>query len=237
MTTTVSSRTRARLAAGVLAGVALAVAAPLAASAHIHVTPEDASADANTTLTFSFSHGCEDSPTTALVIDIPEGVTNVVPVADAGWTIARDIAENGTVTRVTFTAEAPIESGVKGEVSLDARFAAELADTDVPIPVTQECVTGTTAWTEVAAEGAAEPESPAPVVAVGAVAAEEEGHGGASNEHESGDAEHAETTDAAASAASDPAGDPTALWLGGAGLALGVIALGVAIAALVRRRA
>ncbi|MFG6403405.1 DUF1775 domain-containing protein [Microbacterium sp. P04] len=228
--TTVSPRTRARLTVGVLAGAVLAVALPLAASAHIHVTPEDASADASTTLTFSFSHGCEESPTTALVIDIPEGVTNVTPVIDAGWSIARDVAANGTVSRITYMAAQPVESGLKGEVSFDARFDAALADTDVAFPVTQQCVQGSTAWTEVAAEGAAEPESPAPVVAVGAVAAEGEDH------HDAATADHEESemTDAAPTAA---ATDPTAVWLGGAGLVLGVIALGVAVTALVRRRA
>jgi uncharacterized protein YcnI len=234
-TTTRHPRARTRLAAGLVLGAALAVAVPLAASAHVHVTPENASAEASTTLTFSFSHGCEESPTTAMVIDIPEGVTNVVPVSDAGWTIARDVAENGTVTRVTFTADAPIENGVKGEVSIDARFGEQLAETDVPIPVTQQCVTGETAWTEVAVEGEAEPESPAPVVAVGAVATEDE-HGSTTTEHEEHD--EVETTDAAPAAASDStASSTTALWLGGGGLALGAIALVVAVTALVRRRA
>lgn len=227
---TVTTRTRTRLLTGVLAGAVLAVGLPLAASAHIHVTPEGASADASTTLAFSFSHGCEDSPTTALKIDVPEGVTNVVPVYAAGWAITRDMADNGTVTSVTFTADAPIDNGIKGEVSLDARFAAELAGTDVAFPVTQQCVTGETAWTEIAAEGEAEPESPAPVVAVGDVAAAEEGGHG-----------HTDTAGAAdatePAAATEQAADPAALWLGGAGLALGVIALGVAIAAFVRRRA
>jgi uncharacterized protein YcnI len=231
------TRNRTRLAAGLVLGAALAVAVPLAASAHVHVTPENASAEASTTLTFSFSHGCEESPTTAMIIDIPEGVTNVVPVSDGGWTIAREIAENGTVTRVTFTADEPIENGVKGEVSIDARFGEQLAETDVPIPVTQQCVTGETAWTEVAVEGEAEPESPAPVVAVGAVATEDE-HGSSTAQHEGTEhegAEHDETeaTDAATTAASDSA----ALWLGGGGLALGAIALVLAVTALVRRRA
>lgn len=226
-----TSTTRTRVLAGIVLGAALAVAVPLAASAHVHVTPENASAASSTSLTFSFSHGCEESPTTAMVIDIPDGVTNVVPVSDAGWTIARDVAENGTVTRVTFTAATPIENGVKGEVSLDARFGEELAETDVAFPVTQVCAVGQTAWTEVATDGAAEPESPAPVVAVGAVAADGDAHGShdASGGHDTADAE------SAVPAASLRA-DPTALWLGGAGFVLGAAALVVAIAALLRRR-
>jgi uncharacterized protein YcnI len=229
-----TSTTRTRILAGFVLGAALAVAAPLAASAHVHVTPENASADASTSLTFSFSHGCEESPTTSMIIDIPEGVTNVVPVADANWTIQRDVADNGTVSRVTYSAVTPVENGIKGEVSLDARLGAELADTDVAFPVTQVCVTGQTAWTEVAAEGADEPESPAPIVAVGAVSASGDEHGGhdASAEHDATEAGAADAVPAASLRA-----DPTALWLGGAGLALGAIALIVAVTAIVRRRA
>ncbi|RKT33743.1 uncharacterized protein YcnI [Microbacterium sp. AG1240] len=230
-----TSTTRTRILAGVVLGAALAVAVPLAASAHVHVTPENASADASTSLTFSFSHGCDESPTTSMIIDIPEGVTNVVPVADANWTIERDVADNGTVSRVTYSAVAPVENGIKGEVSLDARFGAELAETDVAFPVTQVCVTGQTAWTEVAAEGADEPESPAPIVSVGAVSAggdEHAGHG-ATADHDSADAANA----ADAAPAASLRADPTALWLGGAGLALGAIALIIAVTALVRRRA
>ena len=50
-----------------------ALGAPLAASAHVHVNPGTASAGGTETLTFSFSHGCDGSPTTALAIDIPDG--------------------------------------------------------------------------------------------------------------------------------------------------------------------
>ena len=53
-----SSRTR-RAVIGVTAGLALAIGAPLAASAHVHVTPETAAAGGTETLTFSFPHGCD----------------------------------------------------------------------------------------------------------------------------------------------------------------------------------
>jgi len=224
----VRRRTRLAPVAGVVLGAGLVLAAPLAAFAHIHVTPTDSAAATTTNVTFSFSHGCEDSPTTAIVVDIPEGVTNVVPVAAGGWSIERAIAENGTVTQVTYRAATPIESGIKGEVAMDLRFDESLANTDVPFPITQECVTGSTAWTQVAAEGEAEPDAPAPVVAVGDVAAEGEEHGHAAPEAEHADAE----TTASAEA---PASDATGLWLGGAGLALGAVALVLALLALRRR--
>lgn len=227
-----STRTRARLITGSVLGAALIVAAPVAAFAHIHVTPEDSAAESTTTVTFSFSHGCDDSPTTALVVEIPDGVTNVVPVAAGGWSIERAIADNGTVTSVTYRADAPVENGVKGEVAMDLRFGADLANTDVAFPVTQECVTGSTAWTEVAAEGEDEPESPAPIVAVGAVAEQ-------TDEHASGAHDEATATPVAADepVAASSTGDATGVWLGAGGLALGAVALVVALVALRRRRA
>jgi periplasmic copper chaperone A len=233
MSTTRPRPRRARLLTGVLAGAVLAVAAPVAASAHIHVTPTESAAAAATTLAFSFSHGCEESPTTALVIDIPEGVTNVVPVAQGGWSIERDTASNGTVSRVTFRADTPVDNGIRGEVALDLRFAEELADTDVAFPVTQVCADTETAWTQVAADGEAEPESPAPLVAVGAVAEEGDGHDGAGAAHHDGSP--SATADSTPSAAAST--DGAALWLGGTGLALGAAALVVALFALRRRRA
>jgi periplasmic copper chaperone A len=234
--TTSSARTRARLIAGAALGTALVIAGPAAAFAHIHVTPSNSVAESTTTLTFDFSHGCDDSPTTALMIDIPEGVTNVVPVAAGGWSIERAIADNGTVTQVTYRAATPVESGLKGEVAMDVRFGADLADTNVAFPVTQECVTGSTAWTEIAADGEEEPESPAPVVAVGAVADDTEGHG---HDHDATD-EHAADVEDTASAETETsassAADSTAVWLGAGGLALGAAALVVALLALRRHR-
>jgi uncharacterized protein YcnI len=230
MNTSLSTRTR--ILTGALAGVALAVAVPLAASAHVHVTPDSSAAETTTNLTFSFSHGCGESPTTALVVDIPDGVTNVVPALQAGWSIDRVLADDGSVRQVTYTADAPIENGLKAEASMDVRFSADLAETEVAIPVTQNCVTGSTAWTEITAEGEDEPESPAPVVAVGAVAEDDgHGHGAADSDHEH-DAAAAEET-----AAVTPAADPLGVWLGAGGLALGAAALVVAIAAYRRRRA
>jgi uncharacterized protein YcnI len=232
ISTSTPARRRTRVLVGALAGVTLAVGAPLAASAHVHVTPESSEAETSTTLAFSFSHGCEDFPTTALIVDIPDGVTNVTPVDQAGWTIERTLADNGTVTRVSYAAAEPVENGIKGEVRMDVRFSADLAESTVVFPVTQECTTGSTAWTEIAAEDEAEPEHPAPVVAVGAVA-DDDGHGHAgSSATPGGAADGAEDA-----AAGDDASATGAVWLGAGGLALGAAALAVAITALVRRRA
>lgn len=232
MNTTTPARRRGRLLTGILAGAALAVAAPLAASAHIHVTPEESDAGASTRLTFSFSHGCEASPTTALVFDLPEGIDGATPVLDGAWTISRVSGADGIPTQITFTAVTPVDGGVAASVAMDVIFASSVADSAVPFAVRQECVTGETDWSEVAAEGQTEGDlaAPAPVVAVGAVS-EADGHGHADADADGDAVEHADAGDHAASA---PGSDPVALWLSGGALVAALAALGVA---LFRRRA
>ncbi|MET0812601.1 MAG: DUF1775 domain-containing protein [Microbacterium sp.] len=209
---------------GIAAGALLAVAAPLAASAHVHVDPGEVSAGSTETLAFAFSHGCDDSPTTALTITIPDGVGNATPIVEGGWSITRELGADGVPTSVTYTADEPVESGLKATVSMDVLIDTSAADSTLAFPVVQECVTGATEWTEVAADGV-DPEtleSPAPLVEVGGAVADgdEHGHGGAAD-HE----------DAAASA-SDVA-DPVARWIAGGALVVAVAALVVSV---VRRR-
>ncbi|WP_314432381.1 DUF1775 domain-containing protein [Microbacterium lacticum] len=232
--------TTRRIVLGGLLGAALVIAAPLAASAHVHVTPDESAAGTSTRLGFSFSHGCEDSPTTAVVLTIPEGVDGVTPVADGAWTISRELGDDGIPTQVTYTAVTPIESGISATVSLDVIFASSASGTSVAFPVLQKCVVGETDWSEVATEGQTEDDlaSPAPVVAVGAVATDAgHGHGSpdASDEDASGDADHADA-DASGEAHADGAAqaDPVARWLAGGALVAGLAALGVALT--VRRK-
>lgn len=214
-----TSRRRARLTAGLVAGAALVLAAPLAASAHVHVTPDESAAGTTTRLAFSFSHGCDDSPTTAVTVTIPDGIDGANPVLDGAWTISRELGADGIPTSVTYTAVTPVESGVAASVALDVIFASDAAESDVAFPVLQTCVTGSTDWSEVAAEGQTEDdlESPAPVVAVGAVSA--------GDEHGHGDAEAEADADASAGAEADP----VARWLAGGALVAAVAALGVAL--------
>lgn len=229
----ITTRTRRTLLIGSAAGVALVLGVPLAASAHVHVDPTSASAGATSTLTFAASHGCDGSPTTAFVVDIPEGVGNATPVAQGGWTITRELGADGVPTQITFTADTPVEDGIKSTFSLDALFDESAADTAVAFPVTQVCVEGENAWTEVAAEGQTEDdlESPAPVVEVGAVAEDGDGHGGAAegDGHEG----HEQTPADDADASSGDSADPVARWLAAGGLVAGIAAL---VIVLVRGR-
>jgi len=232
MTSSSRARRRTRTVAGLVAGAALVLAAPLAASAHVHVTPDASAAGSTTRLAFSFSHGCEDSPTTSMTITIPQGIDGVQPVLDGAWKISRELSTDGVPTSVTFTAVTPVESGIAASVALDVIFASSAANTSVAFPVLQSCVTGSTDWSQVAAEGQTEDDlaSPAPVVAVGAVST------GTGDDHgTSGSGEHAdsESHGSAGAATSASESDPVARWLSGGALLAALAALAVAV---VRRR-
>lgn len=227
--TTIPARRVARITLGATAGLALAVAAPLAASAHVHVDPGTVAAGSTETLTFAFSHGCDGSATTALVIDIPEGVGNATPVVQGGWTISREAGADGIPTQVTFTSDTPVEDGLKATVSMDVLFDESAAGTLLAFPVTQTCVEGETAWTQVAEDGE-DPhdlDAPAPVVEVGAVATDDE------HAEHGGDADAEAAADDATTAAADSGADPVARWLAAGGLVAGLAAL---VVVLVRGR-
>ncbi|MGW9587552.1 DUF1775 domain-containing protein [Microbacterium sp. NPDC055455] len=232
-------RTRTRTAAlGLAAGLALVVGAPLAAAAHVHVSPDTASAGGTRTLAFSFSHGCDGSATTALSIGIPDGVANATPIVEGGWTISREPGADGVPTHVVFTSDSPVEDGLKAAVSIDVLFAEDAAGTTLAFPVTQTCVAGETAWSQLAEEGE-DPhdlDAPAPLVMVTDAADAGDGHtSGTATADGDGD-EHAAHDAAAAdadAAASGTSADPAARWLAAGGLAAGLAALTVV---LVRRR-
>lgn len=212
-----------RLAAGVLGGAALAVAVPLMAGAHVGVSPDELAAGDHGVLTFSFSHGCENSPTTALRITMPEGLASVSPTMDSDWNIQVERGDDGLVSVVTYTAVAPVPTELRGAVSMGVGLDENTPDT-LAFPVVQECVEGSTEWTQLAEKGE-DPHSldaPAPVVSVTAAGAD--GHG-----------EHAESDTAAEAATPARVSDPLGVALGAGGLLAGFAALVVAILAYRRR--
>lgn len=208
-------------AMGVLGGAALALAVPTMAGAHVGVSPDALAAGDHDVLTFSFSHGCENSPTTALRITMPEGLASVAPTMDSDWSIQVERGDDGLVSAVTYTAVTPVPNDLRGAVSMGVGLDEDTPDT-LAFPVVQECVEGSTEWTQLAENGE-DPHSldaPAPVVSVTAAAAD--GHGA-----------HAESAEdeTAPSAAADPLG----VALGAGGLVAGFAALVVAILAYRRR--
>ncbi|MFB4348380.1 YcnI family protein [Microbacterium sp. CR_7] len=218
---------RRTLAVGVAAGAVLAIAVPVMASAHVTVSPDELAAGDHGVLTFAFSHGCEESPTTSLRITMPDGLASVAPTADSDWTIDVERGDDGLVSAVTYTAVTPVPNGLRGAVSMGIGLDEDSPET-LAFPVVQTCETGSTEWTQLAEDGE-DPHSldaPAPVVHVGAASGEHAGHGTAAGEDDA--APDADAGDAAAS-------DPTGIILGSAGLVAGLAALVVSVLAYRRR--
>ncbi|MDF2507607.1 MAG: hypothetical protein K0Q52_1466 [Microbacterium sp.] len=221
-TTRTQTRRTALATAGVLGGVVLALAVPTMAGAHVGVSPDELAPGDHGVLTFSFSHGCDNSPTTALRITMPDGLASVAPTMDGDWSIEVERGDDGLVSAVTYTALTPVPNDLRGAVSMSVGLDESTPDT-LAFPVVQECVEGATEWTQLAANGE-DPHSldaPAPVVSVTSAPAGDHGEHGATGAAEE---------DAASSAA-----DPFAVVLGAGGLAAGVAALVVAVLALRRR--
>lgn len=218
---------RGALIAALAAGIV--VAAPAVASAHVGVSPDAIPREASTLLTFSFSHGCVESPTTALRIMIPAKSPVAAPTFDAAWDAQVEKGADGYASTITFTAIRPVPKGVRGAVSLSFR-PAENAPENLVFPVEQTCESGKNEWTEVAAKGQdpEDLESPAPAITL--TSAPADASDGAHDHSAAAPAEdHASAGHGTSDAAPAVSVVPTALGAGG--LLAGIAALIVAVAA------
>lgn len=221
------------------AGVLLALAAPLAASAHVTVTPDATGAGAFTVLTFSTAHGCEGSATTKMTIDIPENITSVSPTVNPGWTVEKidvDLATpiddghgNEITTRVgqiTYAAMTPLPDGFRDTFALGLQLPADAEGETLEFPVLQTCEVGETNWNETTVDGEDEPALPAPFVTIAAATGDAHGHSDGDT-----DAETVATHGDAADATAASADDVLARMLGAGGLVVGAVGIVLAVAA------
>lgn len=180
-----SRNLRFPLTAAAATAVALCVAGP--AAAHVHTDPSAVQAGTEATVGFIIEHGCDESPTTKMEIQLPDGASGISGVDGNGFTSAVD----GQV--VTFTG-GEVADGT--EAAFEVTFTAPGEAGDVPVKVIQSCAEGVNEWIEVAADGEAEPESPAPLLTItaGAPSASETEHG---HDEEAADTEHGHDEEAA----------------------------------------
>lgn len=222
------------------AALGLVVLSAPAASAHVTVTPTETAAGAYTVLTFSVGHGCDGSPTTTIAIQIPEGINSVSATRQPFYDVEKviepldppvtgshgeEITER--VDQVVYTATTPLPDGQRDTFELSVQLPEDAAGETLTFPSIQTCEQGETAWTEVAAEGAEEPEHPAPAFEV--TEATGDGHHGEADHTE----EDAATTTSPVSADADDDGS-NGLAIGG--LVAGLLGLGLGGAAFVRTR-
>lgn len=217
-------RTTTIAATALAGGVLLALGAPLAATAHVGVTPSSTAAGSSTVLTFAFSHGCAESPTTKLTFDIPESIASVSPTLNPNYTIEK-VVEGERTAQVVYTAITPVEDGYRDTIELALRLPEDAEGETLAFPVLQTCAEGENDWSAVAEAGEAEPESPAPTIVVTEATGDE--HGTTTTVSDG----HAESASDVAATTSD---DTVARVLGIGGLVVG--AVGVVLAISARRR-
>ena len=146
--------------------LAAALALPASASAHVSLEKREAPVGSSYKAVFKVPHGCEGSATTAVSVEVPEGIIGVKPMPKAGWTIAieRGAYKNAYayyhgstltegVRRVTWTG-GPLADEHYDEFVFSGFVAGELeAGASIPFPVTQTCEKGEVKWVEVAGPG------------------------------------------------------------------------------------
>jgi len=211
------SFTRISLAA--TAGLALAIGAPLAASAHVTLEENTAEAGSYTVVTFKVPNESDTASTNSVTVSIPasEGLgVRYVPVA--GWSALID--EGADATEVTWTATAGSEIAPDSLQVFSLSLGAIPDTGSLVLPVSQGYTDGTVVdW----ADPEADAELPAPVLYVNDAPVEDH-HGGAAEE------EHDE-----AEAVASSSGDVLARVLGIGGLVVG--AVGIVLAVTARRKA
>jgi uncharacterized protein YcnI len=214
------------------AGVALAVAMPLAASAHVTVTPYTATPGSYSLITFKVPNESGTATTTRVEIDIPDATAfadvSYVPVA--GWTgdlitstLSTPIRVEGNeqktaVTRVVFTANDGV--GIRdGQLQLFQLSVGPVPDVGrVYLPTNQTYSDGTVVkWVDRTADS----EHPSPVLYVNDAPVE------------SSDADAEVTAASQAELAPQTGTDVVARGIGVGGLVVG--AIGIVLAVTTRR--
>jgi uncharacterized protein YcnI len=224
--------TPVKAAIAIVAGSLLAIAVPIAASAHVTITPYAADPGSFSIITFRVPNESSSATTTKLEVDIPTGTpfasVSYVPVP--GWstdlvseTLPKPVTIDhnqltAAVTRVVWTADAgsEIRDGQLQQFSLSVGPVPNTGK--ILLPATQTYSDGTVVrWNESGSNS----EHPAPVLYVD------------SPPVSSTDADAEVTAQMVADATPPASGDPIARGLGIGGLVVG--AVGIVLAVIARR--
>jgi uncharacterized protein YcnI len=239
----------ARSAAALGAAALLALAAPLAASAHVHVEPGQADAGSYATLTFKVPNESATAGTVGVVVDLPTDTpfTSVSYQPTPGWTtevttstLPEPVELDGTTiteapTQVTWTAEGDTQIA-PGQFQQFVVSAGAVPDTgSIALPTHQRYSDGTVVdWADATPASGEEPEHPAPTLYVNDAPPTDE-HAGHSSDDDDATTAGVSTSGDSASGSGDGTVGPLAIGLGIGGLALGALALVVSVVALTRR--
>ncbi|WP_327368663.1 YcnI family copper-binding membrane protein [Streptomyces sp. NBC_01217] len=238
---------RIALAGGIAASTVLILAGT--ASAHVSVQPQgEAAKGGYATVNFKVPNERDDASTTKVEVNFPTDhpLASVMPQAVPGWDIvvtksklAKPLEMHGktineAVSKVTWTADgSKIEPGRFQQFPLSIGQLPEDADQLVFKAIQTYDNKEVVRWIEEQKEGAAEPESPAPVLKLTAATTGE--HGAAADDKSGHDTTAKEADEQTTAAAADESSsDTTARVLGIVGIVIGIA--GVAFGVLAGRR-
>ncbi|MER7457960.1 DUF1775 domain-containing protein [Micromonospora sp. NPDC126480] len=122
------------------AAVLLLTASP--AAAHVLLAKAQPNGDGSTTLTFTFDHGCGESPTTELIVSLPAGATPATRTGQpAGWKATTE------PSRVAWTGPG-LKAGAEAAFSLTTRLTGTIGQ-PLRFPTVQRCASGEAyEWTD-----------------------------------------------------------------------------------------
>ena len=137
----------------------LALLMPAMANSHVLLEPNQAESGSYYKGVLTVNHGCDDSPTTRITVDIPEGLQFVQPMPKAGWQL--EIVKK-PVERPYFRDGIEITETVRqiswfgntlhdihfDEFSFRGRIGVG-ATSVLYFPVTQECESGELVWDQI----------------------------------------------------------------------------------------
>ncbi|BDU03811.1 YcnI family copper-binding membrane protein [Nocardia cyriacigeorgica] len=219
------SRTLCTVALG---GGLLALASGVA-NAHVTVDAPGAKQGSMAVATFRVPTESDTAATTAITVTVPNlavAMTEPIP----GWTAKVDRNDKSQVTAVTWTAD-PGNPGVgPGQFQQFAVALGPLPQQDsVSFPTKQTYSDGKVVdWNQPADQGLVA--NPAPTLSLAAATGDGHGTHGVDSENQSGE------TQSAAAESDDSGTDTTARWLGGLGLAAGLLGLGLGVGSVIRGR-
>jgi periplasmic copper chaperone A len=156
------------------AALTAAFAVPAAAQAHVTASPATLPAEGYAKVDLSVPHGCEDSPTTSLRVQMPPEVQSATPQVVPGWQIA---VKEGKLPKPYDNHGEQVTEGVREITWSGGRLDAHQLEVfgisikisgkpgdSIPFKAIQKCAKGETAWIEIPVEGEEEPPEPAPMV-------------------------------------------------------------------------
>lgn len=171
----------------ILIGAFAVLALAANASAHVVFAEPEAAPNSYYAGFLRVSHGCGDSPTRSVRVEIPEGINIARPQPKPGWTLQVERAPLATpirseggheiterVTAIIWTGDLPADQFDQFGIMM------RLPDEPGPLyfPVTQTCAVGAQTWSEIPPPGAAwhSVPRPAPVLTLVAPVTVETAH-------------------------------------------------------------